>query len=174
MQGKYQHNKSYKADLPYPQVEVGKPNDEYAKLIYEDYAGRVSELTAITQYVQQNVLLQKEYEEVANDLLGIAEVEMHHLKILAEVLVALGAKPKYGAYTGQQFKYWNASMDRYADTLMIIIKNSIEDENEMVTQYNDHIKLIQDKNIQEILRRIVQDEKVHIGILTALYHKYFR
>ena len=99
---------------------------------------------------------------------------MHHLKILAEVLVALGAKPKYGAYTGQQFKYWNASMDRYADTLMIIIKNSIEDENEMVTQYNDHIKLIQDKNIQEILRRIVQDEEVHIGILTALYHKYFR
>ena len=57
---------------------------------------------------------------------------------------------------------------------MIIIKNSIEDENEMVTQYNDHIKLIQDKNIQEILRRIVQDEEVHIGILTALYHKYFR
>ena len=44
----------------------------------------------------------------------------------------------------------------------------------MVTQYNDHIKLIQDKNIQEILRRIVQDEEVHIGILTALYHKYFR
>lgn len=174
MQGKYPSNKSYKMDLPYPKVEVEKPNDEYAKLIYEDYGGRVSELTAITQYVQQNVLLEKEYEEVSKDLLGIAEVEMHHLKILAEVLVALGAKPKYGAYNGQQFKYWNGSMDRYADSLFSIIKHSIEDELAMVSQYQSHIESIEDKYIQAVLRRIVQDEEVHIGILTALDYKYFR
>lgn len=174
MQGNHSSNKSYKADLPYPKVLVEKPNDEYAKFIYQDYASRVSELTAITQYVQQNVLLEKDYEEVSIDLLGIAEVEMHHLKILAEVLVALGAQPKYGAYTGQQFKYWNASMDRYADSLMMILKNSIEDEHAMVAQYNAHIELIADENIKAILRRIVQDEEVHISILTTLYHKYFR
>ena len=55
----------------------------------------------------------------------------------------------------------------------ILLDNAIEGAS---TTSNSYISIvfIQDKNIQEILRRIVQDEEVHIGILTALYHKYFR
>jgi bacterioferritin len=43
----------YALDLPYPEPMVEIPNIEYANLLLKDYAGAVSEFTAISLYVYQ-------------------------------------------------------------------------------------------------------------------------
>ena len=40
-----------KANIPYPKIEVEEKNSYYAKLLYDDYAGNVSETTAIFLYI---------------------------------------------------------------------------------------------------------------------------
>ena len=39
------------ADLPYPPIEAEERNTAYANLLSVDYCGAVSELSAITQYI---------------------------------------------------------------------------------------------------------------------------
>lgn len=80
---------------PYPEVRVARPNKEYAYLLLEDYAGMVSELTAVCQYSYHHFVLENENREVADALSCIALVEMHHLEILAETIVMLGVDPRY-------------------------------------------------------------------------------
>lgn len=36
---------------PYPEVRVVAPNRQFAELLLEDYAGAISEFTAINQYL---------------------------------------------------------------------------------------------------------------------------
>ena len=38
-------------DLPYPPIQVKEKNRSYADLLSVDYCGSVSELSAITQYI---------------------------------------------------------------------------------------------------------------------------
>ena len=38
-------------DLPYPPIQVREKNRDYADLLSIDYCGMVSELSAITQYI---------------------------------------------------------------------------------------------------------------------------
>lgn len=45
--------------IPYPEPRVVRPNPYYAMLLLEDYAGAVSEMTAITK---RQVLLYKKHE----------------------------------------------------------------------------------------------------------------
>ena len=40
----------YKAKLPYPPIVVAKPNKHYAEIIQVNFAGAVSEFSAISQY----------------------------------------------------------------------------------------------------------------------------
>lgn len=44
-------NFTYSSPLPYPEIRVHCKNHHYAKLILKDYAGIISELSAVTQYI---------------------------------------------------------------------------------------------------------------------------
>ena len=71
-------------DLPYPPVQVKEKNRAYANLLSIDYCGAVSEMTAITQYINNENRLSCEKCPVARTILGIAIAEMIHLQKLAE------------------------------------------------------------------------------------------
>ncbi|EOR27267.1 CotJC protein [Clostridium sartagoforme AAU1] len=93
MKGDYKDlQDSYSLGLPYPKIKVYDKNSIYADLIKKSYAGEVSELTAITQYTYHQ-LITSDY--IKNTLKGIAIVEMHHLEILGELLIALGENPTF-------------------------------------------------------------------------------
>ena len=42
-------------ELPYPPIQVKCRNREYAELLKVDYCGTVSELSAITQYINNQI-----------------------------------------------------------------------------------------------------------------------
>ena len=66
-------------DIPYPPIQVGEKNPAYANLLSLDYCGSTSEMSAITQYINNENRLSYERCSMAKTLLGIAMAEMMHL-----------------------------------------------------------------------------------------------
>lgn len=166
------NNKKYKADLPYPKVLVNRKNKNYAKLISDDFAGINSEMTAITQYIAYYLVLKDNNEEVAHDLIEISKVEMFHLELLGQAIIALGCNPVYGHLKKNKLSPWTGNAVTYAYDVKSIVLLSIQGEKDAIIQYENHIKEINDNNIRELLYRIIIDEKIHIKVLTNLYDKY--
>lgn len=56
MPDKISKHTKYAVDLPYPEPMIEEPNIEYANLLLKDYAGTVSEFTAINLYVFVSII----------------------------------------------------------------------------------------------------------------------
>lgn len=72
-------------DLPYPPIQVKEKNPAYANLLSIDCCGAVSEMTAITQYINNENRMSCEKCPVARTILGIAIAEMIHLQKLVRI-----------------------------------------------------------------------------------------
>jgi len=163
----------YAYSAPYPKIKVRAPNPYYARLLLEDFAGVVSELTAITQYLYHHVVLEPEAEELSNLLEGIAIVEMHHQEILAETIFKLGITPRYRTIERyEQEIYWNASFVYYGVALCDMLTADIASEWAAVSNYRKHQKMIDDPYIKEILERIILDELYHIELFNQMAQRY--
>ena len=156
----------YKSNLPYPDIKVEKENIEYAKLLSYPYAGLVSEDTATHLYMYQSFILD---DEISNILEKIAIVEMKHLELLAKTINLLGLKPEYKVNDIP----WTTSYVNYNNNLKDILKINIESETLAIKNYNNLIKVIDDKYIKELLKRIIIDEEIHLKIFNELYSKNF-
>lgn len=154
----------YKSNLPYPDIKVEKENIEYAELLSYPYAGLVSEDTATHLYMYQSFILDG---EISNILEKIAIVEMHHLELLAKTIKLLGLNPEYKVND----IYWNANYVNYNNNLKDILKINIEAETLAIKNYKNLIKVIDDKYVKELLRRIIIDEEIHLQIFKNLYEK---
>ncbi len=155
---------------PYPAVQVEGPNPEYARLLLDDYAGIVSEMTAITQYLFHHFDMPEELADVAQMLEDVAIVEMHHMEILAELIKLLGQPPMY--MDGQGL-FWNATYVPYLSGCPCEqLRSDIHAEQTAIETYRRHIELIDDRYIKEILARIVMDEELHLQLFSEAYEKY--
>ncbi len=152
-------NSTFRYPLPYPEIEVICPNEAYACIIMEDYAGAASELTAITQYLYHH-LTSDEEQDVADMLLGIAEVEMSHLEMLGEAIVKLGADPQF--VEGCPNKQWSGVNVGYGNSLCQRLHLDLAGEYGAIEQYRQHVLEICDPHIKELLERIILDEQVHV------------
>lgn len=159
----------FHANEPYPEVKVSAPNSYYAKLIMNDFAGIISEFSAITQYLYHNFSLKKEHKDLAKVIENISMVEMHHMEILSEVLVQLGVEPYF---KNSSNKFWDANYIYYGRNVCDKLKADLKSEYAAIETYELHISLIKDVNIQNVLKRIVMDEKVHAKIFEEQIKKY--
>ena len=158
---------------PYPEIRVAGKNPYYAKLLLEDYAGEVSELTAITQYMYHHFVLESEYEEVADLLSCIGIVEMHHQEMLAETIWMLGVDPRYRTIERNETeRYWDASFVFYGTSLCDRIAADIAGEWAAITNYRRHQQMIDDPYIKRLLDRIILDELHHINLFNQVLRKY--
>ena len=66
----------FMADLPYPPIQVRGKNPAYANLLSIDYCGSVSELSAITQYINNENRLSCEKCPLARTLLEIGRAHV--------------------------------------------------------------------------------------------------
>jgi len=155
---------------PWPEVRVQGPNPEYARLLMEDYAGNVSETTAIMLYLYHHQDMEEDLPEVSELLEGIAIIEMHHQEILADLIKMLGGNPIYSGKDGQ---LWTAEyVSYYSQQPCQQIQADINAEKAAIRQYQKHIKMINDPYIQAILQRIIKDEEYHLKLFTDMYRKY--
>lgn len=154
----------YKSTLPYPEIKVENENIEYAKLLMYPYAGMISEDTATHLYMYQSFILD---EEISKILENIAIVEMHHLEMLAKTINLLGIKPEYKSNNIP----WTSDYVNYNTNLKDMLKTNIESEKLAIQNYQSLIKVIDDKYIKELLKRIIIDEEIHLKIFNELYEK---
>ena len=151
-------------EKPYPEVRVEQKNSFYADLLFNDYSGITSELSAITSYSYQNFVLFEKYKEIAHNLIKIAIVEMHHLELLGKTIYLLGKNPYfiYKERNNCSYKYWNSSFISSDINIFKLLKNNILSEQKAILNYEYHKSLISDIYIKELLERIIDDEKLHI------------
>lgn len=68
----------------YPEIKVISPNLYYAEILMDDYAGIISEFTAISQYLYHYFQF-KDIDHGLGELLeNISITEMLHMEILAD------------------------------------------------------------------------------------------
>lgn len=165
----FQGLKPIMMDLPYPPTQVLERNLTYADLLSHDYAGAVSEMTAITQYINNENRLSCDKCPLAKVLIGIAMAEMIHLNKLGELIFLLGGDIDYIAIQQNgRGKMWTPQYLSIQDNAKDMLSADIESEKAAINQYRSHIKLINDKHVNAVLARIIRDEEYHILILQAM------
>lgn len=156
-------------DLPYPPISVEEKNQAYANLLSVDYCGAVSELSAITQYINNENRLSCEKCSVAKTLLGIALAEMMHLQKLGELIYLLGGKVDFVARScNTRGQLWTPNYLDLPENAAKMITADIEAERAAINQYVMHMERIGDKSVNAVLARIIQDEEYHIMLLKVL------
>lgn len=164
----------YCIDLPYPKVEVNGENSKYLNLILMNYASSISEFDTLSQYTYHQIALTHENSEVYETIKGISLVEMHHLKLLGEIILKLGGQPGYWI-NNKKKNYWSSKLLNYdLSSLKVILEIDIQNEKAAIKQYRETIKQIDDNGINTIIKRIILDEELHIQLLVELYNKYVK
>lgn len=165
----FQGVKPIMVDLPYPQIQVAQKNREYAEILSNDYAGAVSELSAIAQYVNHENRMVCERCQLAKTIIGIAMAEMIHLQMLAELIFLLGGTIDFAVkMRNGQRRMWTPQHLKLSLNVKEMVIADIEAEMNAVNQYQAHMKMINDRYINAVLARIIQDEEYHIMILQSL------
>lgn len=156
-------------DLPYPPIQVREPNPVYANLLSTDYCGAVSEMSAITQYINNENRMSAERCPLAQTILGIAMAEMIHLQKLGQLIFLLGGNIDFTVKQrdGKQ-KMWTPEHLTIPGNVKKMLLADIESEKAAINQYKMHMKMIKDNSINAVLARIIKDEEYHIMMLQAL------
>ena len=101
-------------NLPYPPIQVRKKNKDYANILSFDYCGSVSEMSAITQYINNENRLSCGNCDMAKTILGIAMAEMIHLQKLGQLIFLLGEPSIFLSDTGmEKSSYGHRSISIY-------------------------------------------------------------
>ena len=156
-------------DLPYPPIRVSGKNQAYASLLNMDYCGSVSEMSAITQYINNENRLACEKCPLAKTILGIAMAEMIHLQKLGELIFLLGGKIGFAVKQKDgRMKLWTPEYLNIPEHAKRMLFADIESEKAAINQYRMHMKMINDSHVNAVLARIIKDEEYHILLLQTL------
>ena len=151
---------------PYP-VPVNLPPAPCKGMLLSDaYAGKDSELTAITQYIVHHETC-GENEQAGKTLQCLAMVEMHHLDMLGSCMRQLGASLELKSGC-QHPPYWCSRNVTYGKTLRERIQINILGERAGIAGYRRILCQIRDEAIGALLERIITDEELHIEILNRM------
>ncbi|HBX24634.1 MAG TPA: bacterioferritin [Desulfotomaculum sp.] len=158
--------------VPYPEVKVQRPNRFYAELLLEDYAGQVSETTAINQYFHHHIMFEERYPDLAELEECLSIIEMWHLEMLGETIRLLGVDPQLRTLTTNKQTYWCADYVYYGTALCDRLAADVAAEKAAIANYREHQRLIRDPHIVEMLERIIMDEEHHLKLFTEAMNKY--
>lgn len=154
----------YSDPAPYPEIRVTAPNRRYAAFLMDDYAGMVSEMTAVAQYLYHAAVLMEQAANVSQMLHRISLVEMKHLQILSELILLLGGNPVYRGNFSTNMSFWSGRFVHYGNTLCDRLRADLSSERQAIRNYNKRIAMIGDPLVQAILQRTILDETIHMEL----------
>lgn len=159
------------AKVPYPKLNILEKDLEFANRLYNDFSGKVSEMTAIMQYIYQQICL-KENKEVSKVLLEIAEVEMRHFEIIGSMIKSLGRQPYY--IYDKRCQAWDSTNICYQieDVISAMYMN-IDGENMAIAAYTKDKDCTHNESMKAMFDRIIMDERSHIVIFNLII-KYLK
>lgn len=157
---------SFAVAAPYPSVEEIAPNVCDLHLILNDYAGLVSELSAVTQYVYHQLNAKDEgFYQLAQVLLSIAKVEMRHLDLLGSTLCQLGGSPQFIYEQRGRLHHWNAGMIDDLRSAKAMVQSDLLLERKTIAAYEHQSAMVSQSAVKAVLDRIILDEELHVKIL---------
>lgn len=163
------HTSAYSLDTPYPSIAQVKPNGCDLVMVYDLYSGAISEYTAIAQYVYHHLYAKETgFEALEKEFLSIAIVEMRHLALLGSLILQLDGAPKFIVPTATGYVPWNATLIDYGCGLKDMILLDIKSEQAAICDYLHGAKCTQQAEIAALLRRISQDEELHLQAFTNM------
>ncbi len=161
----------YEAEGPYPKVRAEGRNRRYGQAILSNVGGSVSEMGAVALYLYGQ-FTQSAWPEVVESLRHIAIVEMRHLAIFSTLARQLGEDPRlWSPFRGGR-RYWSPEYLRYPQRLDQSLRYAIEEERGAIRKYTQQAQWIRDRNVVANLKRIIEDEEVHIQVLSCLLESY--
>lgn len=164
----------YTADAPYPEIRAAGRNYRYGAAMLSNAAGNgASEMSAVANYLY-GFYTTPAKPEVADSFRQIAIVEMHHLSIFEELARQLGEDPRLWTPEGGRRRYWSPSMIAYPKRLGQLIQYAAREERATIQKYEAQLRWILDENIAANLRRVIEDEQVHLQILSCLFESYVK
>lgn len=156
-------------DLPYPPIRVRGRNPGYADLISVSYCGMISEMSAVMQYINNESRMAGSGCAMGKILLGMAIAEMTHMQMLAGLIGLLGGNVCYTSrQAGAQPWMWSPQCLTLPEKIGDMLTADLERELAVIDQYNMHIRMIRDDDVNAVLRRIVQDEQYHVMLLRSM------
>ncbi len=148
----------------YPSVQVERKNPFWADQLSQALAGEKSEMTAVYQYLYQHWILEQQGNDFARILWRISLVEMRHLEILGQLILALGGDPRCWKIEKRRATYWRGDFSDYTQDLIAMLRANLTAEEGAVKFYRELAILGEDKNIKAILRQFAADEELHARI----------
>lgn len=174
LQNKSVEIKQYSIDKPYPEVNLSEKDRIYLPIIFENYASRLSEYTAISQYIFSHFSIEgmkyktDAIDETAKAFENIAIVEMVHLELLADVITGLSAAPEF---VNSKKREWKSSFVPYGTSIKNHLELAVKAEQDAIKQYKHSMKLINNESINALIARIIEDEELHTTIFAKLLDK---
>lgn len=156
-------------DIPYPPVQAESRRSDYANAMLSNVGSSNSEMSAVSLYFYNSVLLRAEDAAFAGCFHQIGIVEMHHLDIFATLAFQMGLDPRLWSMDKQKPCYWTPAYNCYPSRrLREVIENAIQGEEAAVEKYTWQAEHIQDANIRKNLERILMDEHHHIKLFNQM------
>lgn len=153
------------AKVTYPKINCLGYNPKYAQMLYDDFAGELGELTAVTQYIYESFELQ-ENTKLSTVLVRIAISEMKHLDILGKLIRRMGNTPSFKSSKGT---YWNAENLMYQPRNRVeMMRRNIYAEQEAIKGYQKAKQYTNNRELIETLDKIIEEEKSHIEIFEII------
>ena len=159
---------------PYPPVEVDGKNRLYAGLMHMNLCAAHSELTAIMQYLYQGWAMDACHAEAAHTMHRIATAEMRHMDIFAQLVRLLGGDPVYTVSFRQRRRVWDGSLVSPCKNFHHMMQNNLLAEQETIERYLRQAAMVHDAHIAALLRRIVEDERIHVRIFRSYLDELIR
>ena len=148
-------------DLPYPSIQTECKQKEYAYAMLSNVGGSNSEMSAVSLYFYNSILLNQDYAHCFHQ---ISIIEMHHLEIFASLAHHMGLDPRLWS----RGRYWTPAYNHYPTKLKQVIENSLQAEKAAIRKYTKQAETIKDENITAILERIILDEQRHVEIFQSM------
>lgn len=164
------HRNEYhvKLELPYPAIEPESRRLDDAYAMLRNVGGDQSEMSTVSLYCYNSVILNPNYADIARCFHEISIVEMQHLNIFASLAFQMGLDPRLWSMQKRGKFYWTPAFNRYPRNIREVLENSIKGEEAAIQNYTRQAETIQDTNIVDILHRVMLDEQRHIEIFHTI------
>lgn len=153
----------------FPTTEGICPDAYSLAVISPAYASPTGELNTILQYFYHYFnFIKSGLKDYAVDLKSIAVAEMFHLEILGRTITALGAQPIYCQNPPTAFNFYSAKYVTYSHNLINMLEDDIMGERRAISSYSKMLCRLKNKQVSDIIARILGDEKLHLKKLTEI------
>lgn len=160
-----------RASEPYPEVRAGGRNHRYAHAMLSNLSGEISEQSAMSLYLYDR-LVTAGLPELSAVFQELALVELRHMEIFGMLAQQLGADPRLWCMRRGRQSWWSPADLQYTRKLGPLIHGAIQAEQLTIRKYEGQLRWIRDENVAANLRRVLQDEQVHVQLLTQLAQDY--